>query len=100
MPAYRALPWEGRLAVMRAVEAAGSAFYAGHVGDGFMVAFGRDVFGATCEAMAALGFTLHGPSIHTFPLGTDNPPGHLRHDSQQYGVARCNWLLGTFIPTA
>lgn len=91
---YGARDWPGRLAIMHALEAAGSALHAGHVGEGFRAAIGRGRYGATVEAMRAHGFAC--VRLVTFPLGTDKPAEHLRHDSQ--GVPACCWLLADFQP--
>jgi len=34
--------------------------------------------------------------LYKFPLGTDTPPAHLRHES--YGFPDSAWLIATFRP--
>ena len=83
-----------RRAVMTACTAAGSEFHH-RTAAGFRVAIGRRRLGDTLAAMAPHGFTCTG--LHIFPLGTDRPPEHLRHDGQ--AVPACNWLLADFEET-
>ena len=92
MSRYYDLPWPQRLAVMNACEAAGSSFDHG-LSDGFRVAIGRGRLSATIQALEPLGFEF-ADELRTFPLGTDTPPEHLRHDSQ--GFPSCVWLMATF----
>lgn len=95
MTPYTLRDWPERLAIMRALESAGSMLRDGHIGDGFTAAIGRGRYGATVEAMAEHGFSCS--RLYLFPLGTDRPAQHLRHDSQ--GVPSCCWLIADFQPT-
>lgn len=97
MSGYYDLPWEGRLAIMRALESVQCAMVGGR-DSGFCAAIGRDRFGDAVVAMAARGFKC--TDLITFPLGSDRPPDHLRHDSTRYNVPRCNWLYATFAPAS
>ena len=90
---YRDLSWPQRRAIMVVLEQAGSALYEGHVKDGFTAAIGRGKLHATFAEMQEFGFVPR----HTvsFPLGTDTPAEHLRHDGAI--SQKCNWLLCTFM---
>ena len=81
-----------RRAIMDACTQAGSQFHE-RTADGFRVAIGRRRYGDTVWAMAAHGFTC--ARLFTFPLGTDTPPDHLRHDADQFPA--CRWLFADFI---
>ena len=91
---YRNRDWPGRLAIMRALENVGSALHCGYVRDGFTAAIGRERYGDTVDAMRAHGFRC--VQLVYFPLGTDTPADHLRHDS--HGIPACCWLLAEFQP--
>jgi hypothetical protein len=80
-----------RLQIMEACTASGSEFHH-RTAAGFRVAIGRRRLGDTMAAMAPHGFMCQ--SLHTFPLGTDRPPEHLRHDAPS--VPACNWLFADF----
>ena len=58
------------------------------------VAVARGKLGELCQAMNKLGLDFV-ESYH-FPLGSDKPPMHLRHDSAKYGQQNCNWFYATF----
>lgn len=91
MTPYAERSWPDRLAVMRACEAVGSLFES-RTPSGFRVAIGRGKYGATIDALSSLGFSC--ASLYYFPLGTDKPAEHLRHDSQ--GFPSCCWLFADF----
>lgn len=91
---YYDLPWPQRLAIMDACKAAGSSFDHG-LTEGFRVAIGRGRLSATIAALEPLGFEFR-DELHTFPLGTDKPPEHLRHDSM--GIPSSVWLMAAFYP--
>ena len=90
--AYTNRSWDERLAIMKRVEACESWLAVGHVGTGFKVAVGREKFGELCQAMKEEGFECS--DLYKFPLGTDTPPLHLRHDGM--ASSRCYWLYATF----
>src|SRR3990167_4557837 len=96
MSLYYDLPWETRLSIMRAVEAAGSEHIGGNSIGGFQVAVGRGKFGDLIEAIKPFGFKVNG--LVSFPLCSDQPPDHLRHDSPKYGGIKCNWLYADCLP--
>lgn len=91
---YTRRTWPERKAIMDALEAAGSALRDGHQGDGFTAAIGRGKFSETISAMSNFGFRC--ARLYTFPLGTDKPAAHLRHDDRE--IPSCNWLLAFFEP--
>jgi len=91
---YTARTWPERLAIMKDLEACNSMMHQGHVGNGFVAAIGRDSFAVTDQAMRAHGFEC--AELYNFPLGTDKPAEHLRHDSR--GFPSCCWLLAWFEP--
>jgi hypothetical protein len=91
MTPYADRPWPERSAIMDACASAGSAFY-GRTANGFRVAIGRTRLGATLAELERRGFECS--RLVTFPLGTDEPPAHLRHDSS--GVPASVWLFADF----
>lgn len=91
MTPYANRPWPERCAIMDACAAAGSAFYE-RTAHGFRVAIGRTRLGATLAELERHGFTCS--RLVTFPLGTDKPAEHLRHDSS--GVHASAWLFADF----
>lgn len=91
MTPYADRPWPERSAIMDACAAAGSAFYE-RTANGFRVAIGRTRLGATLAELERHGFTC--TRLVTFPLGTDKPADHLRHDSR--GVPASVWLFADF----
>jgi len=58
------------------------------------VAVARGKFSELVKAMQELGLTYD--DSYYFPLGTDKPPMHLRHDSIKYQVQDCNWFYAMF----
>ena len=91
MSAFSDLSWTQRLEIRQAIEAAGSAMQS-YLSEGFSVAIGRGRYSATVAALEPFGFEC--AKLYTFPLGTDNPPAHLRHDSR--GFPSCCWLIACF----
>lgn len=91
MSKYYDLDWPQRLAIMNACEAAGSSFDHG-LTNGFRVKIGRQRLAATIAALEPFGVSLS--DLYTFPLGTDQPPEHLRHDDR--GFPSCCWLFASF----
>jgi hypothetical protein len=91
MIAYADRPWPERSAIMDACASAGSAFYE-RTANGFRVAIGRTRLGATLAELERRGFTC--TRLFTFPLGTDTPSEHLRHDARD--IPSCNWLFADF----
>ena len=89
------LPDAVRLSLRDAIDRAGG-HVAGYYGPYVQVAIPRPsgpFFLATEEA----GLELDERSLHFFPLGTDAPPDHLRHDGGYRG-SKGFWLYGNFSP--
>ena len=88
------LPHETRFQVYGALKAldcdTGQSGYSGQL----CVAVARGKFGDVVQALEKLGFDL--VTSYYFPLGTDKPPMHLRHDSERYGSQNCNWFYACF----
>ena len=64
-------------------------------GSGFLsVALAKGKFGQLCETFKTLG--LAHVDLYKFPLGSDLPPAHLRHESR--GIPDSCWLIATFRP--
>ena len=58
------------------------------------VAVAKGQYGALSVSLEALG--LFNCDLYKFPLGTDKPPMHLRHDSN--GIPDSCWLFASFKP--
>ena len=82
---------EERRRIMDTCEAIGSKFYE-RTAAGFRVAVGRGRYSATVAELLPLGFQC--VRLALFPLGSDKPAEHLRHDSQ--GVPSCCWMFADF----
>ena len=91
MSRYYSLEWPQRLDIRNACEAAGSSFDHG-LRNGIRVAIGRGQLSQTIAALEPFGLRLD--ELYTFPLGTDQPPEHLRHDNR--GIPSCCWLMANF----
>lgn len=90
------LPHDVRFAAYDALTAIDCATYPGSAGGALGVAVAKGKFGALIETMRPFGLTL--ADSYLFPLGTDTPPVHLRHDSR--GFSDCCWLVANFLPVA
>ena len=91
MTPFAERPTAERLALMKLCENSGSLFR-DRTAEGFSVAIGRRALGQTMAALGGLGFEC--AQLYTFPLGTDKPADHLRHDS--HGLPACAWLVAVF----
>jgi len=80
-----------RFRIMDTCKAAGSQFHE-RTENGFRVAIGRNRYGATVLALDRYGFQC--VNLVMFPLGTDTPAEHLRHDARE--IPSCNWLFADF----
>jgi hypothetical protein len=87
--AFCDLPDAIRFRLRDAIEEAGG-YVAGYYGPYVQVAIPRPS-GPFFRAMEEAGLELDEHSLHFFPLGTDQPPDHLRHQ-------RGYWLYGNFSP--
>jgi len=62
-------------------------------GNGLLsVAVGKGKFSELVNSLSK--FNLENVDLFKFPLGTDKPPIHLRHDS--YGIPDSSWLVAVF----
>jgi hypothetical protein len=84
-----------RMALRDAIDSAGG-YVAGYYGPYVQVAIPRPS-GPFFLAMDEAGLELDEHSLHFFPLGTDAPPDHLRHDCR-YPGSKGFWLFGNFSP--
>ena len=91
MSRYYSLEWPQRMDIRNACDAAGSSFDHG-LRNGIRVAVGRGKLSQTIAALEPFGLRLD--ELYTFPLGTDQPPEHLRHDSM--GIPSSCWLMASF----
>ena len=91
MSRYYDLEWPQRLAIMNACLDAGSQLDHG-LSNGVRVAVGRGKLSQTIAALEPFGLSFD--ELSTFPLGTDTPPEHLRHDDR--GFPSCCWLFASF----
>lgn len=94
--AFADLPHDRRMALREAIEAAGG-YVATYVGPYVQVAV-PDPPEPFYAAMEQAGLELARCSAHYFPLGTDNPPAHLRHDGRFPG-SKGFWLYANFAPS-
>lgn len=74
----------------------GAVFH--YTGQGITIAVPRDRF-SDCEQLARR-FGLAHKNLYYFPLGSDNPPEHMRHDSPSYPGSRGFWLYAHYAPIA
>jgi hypothetical protein len=93
--AFADLPHDRRMALRAAIEAAGGHI-ATYIGPYVQVAV-PDPPGPFYEAAEAAGLELVRRSAHYFPLGSDSPPAHLRHDGRFPG-SKGFWLYANFLP--
>ena len=94
MTSFYDLPTEVRFQVYGALKTldceTGNCGGSGQLG----VAVAKGKFYELKQSLDKLGFDY--VESYFFPLGSDKPPMHLRHDSVRYGVTNCNWLYATF----
>jgi hypothetical protein len=87
-----------RMALRAVIESAGG-HVAGYQGPGVQVAIPAPRGPLTVtwfiQTLRDVGLNLCGPSLHYFPLGSDNPEATLRHDGP-YPGCQGYWLLGRF----
>ena len=79
------LEWAQRLKIMNACGEAGGEFHH-RTAEGFRVAVGVGKYSKLVQSMGDFGFECVG--LYEFPLGTDTPAPHLRHNG--------NWLFADF----
>lgn len=83
-----------RFAIYDAIESVDCVTHGCGVHGALSVAVAKGKFGALVDAMHRLG--LKHIDAYTFPLGTDKPAAHLRHES--HGQPDSCWLIATFKP--
>ena len=93
MQSFYELTYEQRFKVYHALDALQCQTH-GAGGGLLSVAVAKGAFAALCHALENLG--LKHVDLYKFPLGTDKPPMHLRHES--YGFPDSAWLIATFRP--
>ena len=87
---------EQRFSLRCDIEKLGAAI-AGYYDGAFQVSLPREDILAFRQSMRKLGLRLVAGSGHFFPLGTDNPPEHLRHDAN-YRDSRAFWRNESYVP--
>jgi len=94
MQSFFELTYEQRFKVYDALKALKCDTH-GSGGSGMLsVAVAKGKFSELDHAMQHLGLKF--VELYKFPLGTDNPPEHLRHES--YGMPDSAWLIANFRP--
>lgn len=86
--------WPERLEIIKTLEVMECAMR-DYCGDGFTIAVGRGRYAEAVSYLKTKGF--HCTDLYHFPLGTDKPSMHLRHDVK--GFERCCWLIAGFRPS-
>ncbi len=84
-----------RLAALKDLDAI-QATCSGYFGDCIAVAVPRGGTQAVEQWAKKHGLKLR--NMYYFPLGTDKPAMHMRHDSSMYGGTFCNWLIANYAP--
>lgn len=84
-----------RMAIRAAIEDLGGEV-SGYSGTGIQAALPRR-WTPIEHALRPFGLTMDEASLHLFPLGSDAPPEHLRHDGR-YPGSKGYWLYATFQP--
>jgi hypothetical protein len=94
MQSFYDLPYEKRFDVYHVLDDLKCQTH-GAGGSGLLsVAVAKGQFSALCYSLKNLG--LEHVELYKFPLGSDKPPTHLRHES--YGFPDSAWLIATFRP--
>lgn len=83
-----------RFAIYDAIESVDCKTHGTGVSGALSVAVAKGKFAALVDVLHRLKM-LH-IDLYTFPLGTDKPPIHLRHES--YGQPDSCWLIAVFKP--
>ena len=92
MKSFYDLPDKTRFKIYDALKLIDCESHGGGQNPFFSVAVAKGKFSALLEIMGKFGFENNG--LYTFPLGTDKPPMHLRHES--YGQPNSCWLIANF----
>lgn len=94
MSSFWSMPDSCRFKAYAALEAVDCAKYDSGGGPQLSVAVARGRFGDLLQAMEAVG--LRQVDLYRFPLGSDKPAEHLRHDAGP--IPRCQYLIASFLP--
>lgn len=94
MQSFYDLPDETRFKIYNALELIDCQSHGGGQKPFFSVAVAKGKFSLLLEIMSKFG--LKNSDLYKFPLGTDKPPMHLRHES--YGQPDSSWLIANFEP--
>ena len=94
MKSFFELTHEQRFATYDAIRAIGCDTRTGGGVGLLSVAVAKGKFSELNHALAGLG--LEFVNLYKFPLGTDKPPMHLRHES--HGQPDSCWLIANFKP--
>ena len=89
------LPDAKRMAFRDAIDIAGGQIE-GYCGADVQVSI-PSPSGPFFEAMELAGLELIESSVYLFPLGSDSPPQHMRHDGRYKG-SKGFWLYARFTP--
>jgi len=90
---FHALPHDKRMALREVIEQAGG-YISTYLGLYVLVAIPNPA-GPFYTAMKKAGLVLDKKSLHYFPLGTDKPADHLRHDGH-FPNSKSFWLFGRY----
>jgi len=92
MKSFYDLPHETRFKIYDAIKLIDCESHGGGTNPFFSVAVAKGKFAVLTEIMGKFG--LENSDLYKFPLGTDKPPMHLRHES--YGQPDSSWLIANF----
>lgn len=90
------LPYDRRFAIYDAIDALQCQTHGTGETGALSVAVAKGQFAALVDILHRLKMRHVG--LYTFPLGSDQPPAHLRHES--HGQPDSCWLIATFKPEA
>ena len=95
MQSFFELTYEQRFKIYDAIKQCGCETYYPGGGSGLLsVAVAKGKFSQLDHTLTTLGMTMC--DLYKFPLGTDTPADHLRHDSR--GIPDCCWLIANYRP--
>jgi len=94
MQSFYELTYEKRFEVYRALDALECETHNAGGSGCLSVAVAKGKFSELQHTLKNLGLAF--VELYKFPLGTDTPPMHLRHES--YGFPDSAWLIATFRP--
>lgn len=94
MQSFFDLTHEQRFKIYDAIKGLGCQTYPGGGSGLLSVAVAKGKFSELTQTLNMLG--MKQTDLYKFPLGTDHPPAHLRHES--YGQPDSCWLVANFKP--